>query len=169
MIIQKGYEAVTVSDPNPYYAYGPIRETRNTSVYGNSLVEQALYSPRTAADENFSGLDAIMNGKSELLCSKIELILMQIEERKTISKRILDGIDYDSCQVHSIAHSLGDHAYLMSRERMKLEQMRFDLEKQRRMEESSLFRDTARLNTELKDALIEYQQEKQAQRIMEDL
>jgi hypothetical protein len=49
----------------------------------------------------------------------------------------------------------------MGRERLTLEQMQFDLKQQKRMEETSYFKDTGLLNTQLKDTLIEYMEEKQ--------
>jgi hypothetical protein len=49
----------------------------------------------------------------------------------------------------------------MGRERLTFEQMQFDLKRQKRMEETSYFKDTGLLNTELKDTLIQYMEEKQ--------
>ena len=56
---------------------------------------------------------------------------------------------------------MGSRAYEMGRERLTLEQMQFDLKRQKRMEEASYFKDTGLLNKELKDTLIEYMEEKQ--------
>jgi hypothetical protein len=56
---------------------------------------------------------------------------------------------------------MGPGAYEMGRERLTFEQMQFDLKRQKRMEETSYFKDTGLLNTELKDTLIQYMEEKQ--------
>ena len=49
----------------------------------------------------------------------------------------------------------------MGRDRMAVEKMRFDLQRQRRMEQASYFKDTALLNRDLKDTLIQYMEEVQ--------
>jgi hypothetical protein len=52
--------------------------------------------------------------------------------------------------------------------RVQIERMKFDLGREKRMEQASYFRDTAMLNKELKDALIDYIKERQNERLFGD-
>jgi hypothetical protein len=96
-----------------------------------------------------------------LIRSKMDLILLQLKDRKGISRSILYQIDSDSCRVQSMQYDLGPRAYIMGADRLALEKLKLDLERQRRMEQVSYFRDTGMLNKELKDTLIEYLEEVQ--------
>ena len=134
--------------------------------YVNALVDHAMGAVQKAGAADFGSLDAILSSKKELIRSKIEMLLIQLRQRKEINSRVVYSIDYDSCCVGNIQLEMCDNAYLMNKERIRLEQMKFDLEGQKRMEEVSYFRDTAMLNRELKDALLEYQKEVQNERIV---
>jgi hypothetical protein len=101
-------------------------------------------------------LDDLFQDRLGLIRSKIELILLQLDQRKDINQENLYRIDLDSCQVQNLIFQMGYRAYRMDRDRLSLEKMKFDLEAQKRMEETSYFRDTGLLNKDLKDALIQY-------------
>ena len=101
-------------------------------------------------------LDELFKDRLGLIRSKIELILLQLDQRKNINQENLCRIDQDSCQVQNLIFQMGYRAYRMDRDRLSLEKMKFDLEAQKRMEETSFFRDTGLLNKDLKDALIQY-------------
>ena len=101
-------------------------------------------------------IDDLFQDRLGLIRSKIELILLQLDQRKDINQENLYRIDLDSCQVQNLIFQMGYRAYRMDRDRLSLEKMKFDLEAQKRMEETSYFRDTGLLNQDLKDALIQY-------------
>ena len=86
----------------------------------------------------------------------MELILLQLDQRKKINQGNLCQIDQDSCQVQNLIFQMGYRGYRIDRDRLSLEKMKFDLEAQKRMEETSYFRDTGLLNQDLKDTLIQY-------------
>jgi hypothetical protein len=130
--------------------------------YGNKLASHILDKIYHRSSENcLDPTDEIFKDRLDLMRSKLELILLQLNQRKVINQKILYQIDKDSCKVQTLNLEMGPKAYEMGRERLTLEQMQFDLKQQKRMEETSYFKDTGLLNTQLKDTLIEYMEEKQ--------
>jgi len=113
-------------------------------------------------------IDDLFQDRLGLIRSKIELILLQLDQRKEINQENLCRIDQDSCQVQNLIFQMGYRAYRMDRDRLSLEKMKFDLEAQKRMEETSYFRDTGLLNQDLKDALIQYLGEVQKSAFIND-
>ena len=130
--------------------------------YDNKLASHILDTIyQRSSDNSLDPTDEIFKDRLDLIRSKLELILLQLDQRKTINQKILYQIDKDSCRVQTLNLEMGPGAYEMGRERLTLEQMQFDLKRQKRMEETGYFKDTGLLNTQLKDTLIEYMEEKQ--------
>jgi hypothetical protein len=131
--------------------------------YDNKLASHILDTIYQRSSENslLDPTDEIFKDRLDLIRSKLELILLQLDQRKAINQNILYQIDKDSCRVQTLNLEMGPGAYEMGRERLTFEQMQFDLKRQKRMEETSYFKDTGLLNTELKDTLIQYMEEKQ--------
>ena len=130
--------------------------------YDNKLASHILDTIYQRSLENsLDPTDEIFKDRLDLIRSKLELILLQLAQRKAINQKILYQIDKDGCKVQTLNFELGPGAYEMGRERLTLEQMKFDLKRQKRMEETGYFKDTGLLNTQLKDTLIEYMEEKQ--------
>jgi hypothetical protein len=111
-------------------------------------------------------IDELFEDRLGLIRSKIELILLQLEQRKQINQGILYQIESDGCKAQNLIFEMGYRVYRMDRDRLSLEKVKFDLESQKRMEEASYFRDTGLLNKDLKDTLIQYLGEVQKSRIM---
>ena len=111
-------------------------------------------------------IDDIFKDRLALIRSKMELILLQLDQRKQINQDVLYRIDLDSCQAQTLIFEMGYRAYRMDRDRLSLEKVKFDLESQKRMEEASYFRDTGLLNKDLKDTLIQYLGEVQKSKIL---
>lgn len=121
---------------------------------GNDLVEYALGSQ--TQDSGKDNIEALLQGKRELLRSKINLLLIQLEKRKQVNQEVVSQIEQDDCYVGSMIMQTAEPG-----EKLGLEKVRLDLLKQKRQESVNYFRDTSMLNKELKDALLEYQKEKQ--------
>lgn len=149
----------------------PSYLTPRLNWYENILVKYALgfMDQRTLPGKNDGGLESILSGKKELIRSKIDLLLVQLGQRKKINRDVLYRIDKNGCHIQDLFFYLGPRRHDVGRERVNLEKMRFDLYKQRRLEEVSYFRDTALLNNELKDTLLQYQKELQTDSIMSGL
>ena len=115
-------------------------------------------------------LDQLMGEKRELLHSKIEMILVGIEERKKIKQENLYKIDIDSCDCTNMIFQMPPYRkYGFDKERLTVEKMKKDLEKQKRMEEVNYFRDLALLQKDLKDTIIEYLSEQNKQNLISGL
>ena len=133
-----------------------------TSLYDNYLVTHVLTDERhPRVEPSESAIDDIFEDRLGLIRSKLDLILLQLKNRRGINQSILYQIDSDSCRVQSLQHDLGLRAYAMGADRLTLEKLKLDLERQKRMEQVSYFRDTGMLNKDLKDTLIEYLEEVQ--------
>jgi hypothetical protein len=152
------YKLYIPIDPNRYGIASPYGRPARAS-HENKLVDHIF---ETIHQNDFrksylgGDLDDLFQDRLGLIRSKIELILLQLEQRKNINQENLYRIDKDSCQVQNLIFQMGYRAYRMDRDRVSLEKMKFDLEAQKRMEETSYFRDTGLLNKDLKDALIQY-------------
>ena len=152
-----------------YKLYAPIDPIRYgiASPYGrparapheNKLVDHIFETiHQNDSKKSYLGgdIDDLFQDRLGLIRSKIELILLQLEQRKNINQENLYRIGQDSCQVQNLIFQMGYRAYRMDRDRLSLEKMKFDLEAQKRTEETCYFRDTGLLNKDLKDALIQY-------------
>ena len=115
-------------------------------------------------------LDQLMGEKRGLLRSKIEMILCGIEERKKIKQDNLYRIDKDSCDCTNMLLQMPPYRkYSFDRERLTIEKMKKDLERQKRIEEVNYFRDLALLQKDLKDTIIEYLSEQNKQNLISGL
>jgi hypothetical protein len=154
--------------PYPNYSCKPVLSPCSPVYKENALVTYALGTMNKEQSKEVSGIDMILSGKKELIRSKIEMLLIQLSQRKNINYNISTGIDDDSCKLQGIIFQMGMEAYLVGKSRVQIEKMKFDLEREKRMEQASYFRDTALLNKDLKDALIEYIKETQNEKLFGD-
>ena len=164
------YKLYVPIDPIRYGIASPYGRPARTS-HGNKLVDhifQTIY--QNDSKKSFFGgdIDDLFQDRLGLIRSKIELILLQLDQRKGINQENLYRIDQDSCQAQNLIFEMGYRAYRMDRDRVTLEKMKFDLEAQKRLEETSYFRDTGLLNQDLKDALIQYLGEVQKSAFISD-
>lgn len=135
----------------------------------NKLVNhifETIYQRNREKDTTQEGIDDLFKDRLGLIRSKIELILLQLEQRKTINHETLYQIGKDSCKAQNLIFEMGYRGYRMDRDRLSVERIKFDLESQKRMEEASYFRDTGLLNKDLKDSLIQYLGEVQKSKII---
>ena len=164
------YKIYVPTDPKRYGIPPPYRGQTNL-YHDNQLVSHIFESisqreaRKTSQEES---IDELFKDRMNLIRSKIELILLQLDQRKNINPENLYQIGQDSCQVQNLIFQMGYRTYLMDRDRLSLEKMKFDLEAQKRMEETSYFRDTGLLNQDLKDTLIQYLGEVQKSAFIND-
>ena len=163
-----------------YKIYAPIDLKRYgiPTPYGKSLLHyhenrlvnhvlEAIDRREASKDPQMESIDELFKDRLGLIRSKIELILLQLDQRKQINQEVLYEIDKDSCKAQTLIFEMGYQGYRMDRERLTLEKVKFDLEGQKRLEEVSYFRDTGLLNKDLKDTLIQYLSEVQKNKILE--
>ena len=115
-------------------------------------------------------IDAIFEDRLDVIRSKIELLTMQLSDRKRIHDGVLYRIDVDSCNAQNLIlyKASVEHDYGIYRDRIGIEKIKFDLEEEKRKENTSYFKDTALLKKELREALIEYQEEVQKTSLITD-
>jgi len=167
-----GYLTKLVNDTG---AYMPFDSDRYTFIseekactytpYGNDLVDHFFNHlvPRNSQYSSKGSIEDIFEDRITLIRSKIELLLVQLSERKKIHEDVIYQIDTDSCTAQNLIlyKASVEQYYGIYRERINIERIKFDLEDQKRRENTNYFRDTALLNRELREALIEYQEEVQ--------
>lgn len=137
------------------------KSSPGTYAPGNRLVDYAFSRRHEKSDPAGDDIEALLQGRKDLLRSKINLLLIQLEQRRDINREVIDYIEQDSCHLGSLLMQAEESAVRWGKERLNLEKQRLDLKAQKRMESVNYFRDTALLNKELKDALLEYQKETQ--------
>ena len=141
-------------------SYSRVKDS--DSLYDNVMYTHVISEIKPPSQTSSSdAVDDIFEDRLGLIRSKLDLILLQLRRRKEINQHILYQIDYDSCRVQNLYFDLGDRAYAVGADRLTIEKLKLDLERQRRMEQVSYFRDTGMLNTDLKDTLIQYLEEVQ--------
>ena len=148
--------------PSPY-------KGQELPYHGNPMVGhilQTIDQGNTQGSPLGESIDELFKDRLGLIRSKIELILLQLEQRKQINREILYQIENDNCKAQNLIFEMGCRAYRMDRDRLTLEKVKFDLENQKRMEEANYFRDTGLLNKDLKDTLIQYLGEVQKSKIL---
>lgn len=137
----------------------------------NNLVDHLLGSMKKDSPQNASPgtIDDIFEDRLTLIRSKIEMILLQLDERKKIHRDMMYGIAKDSCKAQNMINERLIRSCHMDRERINLERMKFDLGQQERKEAASYFNDTCQLNTELREALTQYQEEVQKNMLISEM
>lgn len=91
--------------------------------YDNRLVNhivETIYQRNTQKSQLGESIDELFKDRLGLIRSKIELILLQLEERKKINQEVLYQIDQDSCKAQNLIFEMGYRDYRMDRDRVTL-------------------------------------------------
>jgi len=151
------------------YGIPPPHDNKPSLLKDNRMVSHiqgSIIQINKEREQTGDGIDELFKDRLGLIRSKIELILLQLEERKRISQEVIYQMERDSCKVQNLIFEMGPRAYQINRERLSLEQTKLDLKNQKRREEVSYFKDTGLLNQDLKDTLIQYLGEVQKNSIL---
>ena len=142
----------------PVYIYHSSYAPFDTKYYENILVRYTFNN--ILKRENTGGesgdIEDILQDRKNLIRSKIELILLQLGQRKTINHDVIKSINYDMCKTQTFLMGMDHENQALDRNRLSIEQLQFDLDRQLRMEQLNYFKDTGMLNRDLRDALIQY-------------
>ena len=154
------YETATNVDP---IGYGNHTVTPYNFLFGeNKLASHILQTiSGRNSQKHMDTSDDIFEDRLGLIRSKLELILLQIKKRKEINTDILYQIENDNCRVQTLQFELCPLPYETGPDKITLEKMKLDLQRQKRMEQVSYFKDTGFLNRDLKETLIQYMEEVQ--------
>jgi hypothetical protein len=105
------------------------------------------------------GLEHLMLQRQDLIFSKIHMLYSEIYERHRIKESNMYRINLDQCCFKNMIYAMGDH--LWDKSRVELERRIIDLEQDKRREASNYFRDISFIRKELRESLIEKQEEEQ--------
>jgi len=148
----------TSSRPEPSDSYAAPETQDNVYSHIDALVEGVSGSQQTDPLERF------MSARKRFLGRSVQDILGLIYERESIKYENDHRILYESAQVGSHLLNLGDWNIGtfkdIDKTRSQLEKEIANLEKERRMEEVSCWRDITRLKSELRETLKEFNHEK---------
>lgn len=169
-----GYPNIQIyQPPSDPYSIAVVRQVEpppadgNKLIYSNPLASHVIHTIyRRAQTPCVDSTDNMFEDRLSLIRSKLELILLQLAERKKINRKILYQIDQDGCYIQNLYFELGPKAYGLSSEKLTLNKMNLDLERQRRTEQTAYFNDTANLNRDLKDTLVQYMDEVQKNKML---
>lgn len=157
----------TPTDGQPY-PYQHARYQPGTDTVGNILVNHTIGTILGNQEDDTvrDDIEALLGDKKRLLWSRIELLLLQLKERQYIGQSVSYRIEQDLCRADTILMEMNARKYGINKERIQLERIKFDLFKQKRMEETSCFKDTGMLNSDLIETLIWYLDQVQKEKII---
>ena len=130
--------------------------SRQASPYPQPPASYSTLPTLTSPDSDLA-LDRLLAQRGELIGSRIELILADMGQRREIKDQNLYRINLDQCAVRSVVLFRGEHVW--DKYRFKLEEKLLGLEEEKRQEESGYFKDILMLKKELRDYLIQHQEE----------
>jgi len=137
-------------DTQPGDSYGPA------SKYCLPVIPQRKANPSTLDEAVGSDpLSILSENKKELVLSRIVMLASQVYNRRQVREGTLHSIEIDElfCRNQALQReSMGDYAGALD---IELNQL-LRLHKERREDQTSYFRDTAMLNKDLIDAVLEY-------------
>jgi len=114
-----------------------------------------------------SSIEDLFGAKISRTKSRIEAVVEAIDRRRLIREQNLYGIEDNLSMCQNLLFELGYRVYRRDRQWEALEVKRLDLFRERRLEESSYFRDVTLLGKELRDTVSYFQSLVDKQRVFE--
>lgn len=154
--INKGHES-----QHPPILYAPIDPkylSSDTNVL-NGSVDSFLPSGTDKNQFFGAGLEDLMNQRSDIIHSKIQMLISEIYNRYDLKDENLNQIGLDQCTCRNLIFLITD--VYMDKKRIDLERKIIDLEQEKRKEKAGCFKDILFLKKELRESLIEKLEEKQ--------
>ena len=105
------------------------------------------------------GLEQLMGQRQEILSSKLQMLYSEIYTRHQLADSNLYQINLDQCTCRNLIYRIGDEFF--EKKRIELERKIIDLEEEKRREKANSFKDILFLQKELRETLIEKQEEEQ--------
>jgi len=135
-----------------YKLHSPTYQAAKPTMY---IPFNSAYSAPQDADN--SSLDSVLDSKLARARTRIDAVVSAIEARKEIRESNLGRLEYDLCCCQNLLFDMGYKIYARGREWLDVEKKKIDLEKEKRMETVSYFRDVTLLGKELRDSQQYYQ------------
>jgi hypothetical protein len=142
---------------DPKYLYQGVPNSSSTYTLNNSNCNAADLS-------NGDGLDSLMFQRQYLILSKIGMLYSDIYDRHRIKEQNLYRINLDQCAFRTLIYQMWDFSW--DNKRTALERQIVELENEKRRQEESYFKDILFLKKELRQSLIEKQEEEHKARLL---
>jgi len=113
------------------------------------------------------GLEGLLYQKQEVINSKIQMVLTEINQRRIMKDYHLYRIDLDQCACQNLISFIGTH--YKDKRRIDIEKKIIDLDQEKRRERAAYFRDILFLRKELRESFIEKLEEDQKAEIFINL
>ena len=139
---------------DPKYLY-----TENKTVMKNGDYQNNLFSAEYKEPTLGVGLEQLMGQRQEILSSKMKLLHSEIYKRHELADSNLYQINLDQCTCRNLIYRIGDEFF--DKKRIELERKIIDLEEEKRREKANSFKDILFLQKEVRETLIEKQEEEQ--------
>ena len=139
---------------DPKYLYFENKTAMNNGNYQNDLFSTDYKEPTLEV-----GLEQLMDQRQEILSSKIQMLHLEIYKRQTLADANLYQINLDQCTCKNLIYRIGNEFF--DKKRIELERKIIDLEEEKRREKANSFKDVLFLQKELRETLIEKQEEEQ--------
>jgi len=105
------------------------------------------------------GLEGLLYQRQEVIDSKIQMVLTEINQRRILKDENLYKIDLDQCTCLNLIYHIGKD--YKDKRRVDIEKKIIDLEEEKRREKTTYFRDILFLRKELRESFIEKLEEDQ--------
>ena len=150
-------------DKKPPVLYVPLNpnylSTENKTVMNNENYQNDLF-PADYKEPTFEvGLEQLMGQRQEIISSKIQMLHSEIYKRHRLADSNLYQINRDQCTCRNLIYRIGEEFF--EKNRIELERKIIDLEEEKRREKANSFKDVLFLQKELRETLIEKQEEEQ--------
>ena len=139
---------------DPKYLYHGNKPILNNGDYQNNLFSAEYKEPTLEV-----GLEQLMEQRQEILSSKMQMLHSEIYKRHTLADANLYQINLDQCTCRNLIYRIGDEFF--DKKRIELERKIIDLEEEKRREKANSFKDILFLQKEVRETLIEKQEEEQ--------
>jgi len=106
-----------------------------------------------------TGLEGLLYQRQEVIHSKIQMVLTEINQRRILKDENLYKIDLDQCACLNLIYHIGKD--YKDKRRVDIEKKIIDLEEEKRRERTTYFRDILFLRKELRESFIEKLEEDQ--------
>ncbi|MCX5835740.1 MAG: hypothetical protein NTX62_01975 [Deltaproteobacteria bacterium] len=106
-----------------------------------------------------TGLEGLLYQRQEVIDSKIQMVLTEINQRRILKDENLYKIDLDQCTCLNLIYHIGKD--YKDKRRVDIEKKIIDLEEEKRREKTTYFRDILFLRKELRESFIEKLEEDQ--------
>ena len=147
---------------DPKYIYHEDKSSMDDGNYQGKLFTKDYKEPISEI-----GLEQLMGQRQEILSARIQMLHSEIYQRHQLKDLNLYQIDLDQCTCRNLIYRIGNDFF--DKKRIEIERKIIDLEAEKRREKANSFKDILFLQKELRETLIEKQEQEQKSNLLIDL